>query len=703
MPLLLWAAMCSTFFPGLLAEPAEESVTVDFSTVAKQILAPAELQPWETELKLGNVTFETSAKTQVARDRFLIGLKALHSFWYDLAIEEFQWAIENEGEGGFPVASALQAFAYKQMIWNVENCTAARESLDAIDQKRLQEVTPREQRYVSAVKKLFTGPSCNSSDEYQREMNFTDEMGTIWKEFDDVDALSFYALGYFAQTQQPQFGPNGTEHQNGTEIMKEVRDLLKQAYLKMPEHPGVLHYTIHAYDTPNCTYAKEDDVTEKNIDRQGLIAAEAYPLVSKSAPHALHMPSHIWLRIGNWSMSEASNFAAMSAGRKYLQDRGIKFDRGITTDMFHAAEYIQNDYLQQNKMSMAGGVLQEINNLVDQSFIEDDVKGEMYFPNLQYRMRARYVYESGDYGKGIEFWGQSMPGPLVSEDMTDGDFYWSSMSEAGALQVTAMARLSMQIVDNSRNDTFFGSVTIQEIKKIEARLKSIVAQGEKRNETLMPYVRQALHLFEQEASSMSAIASLVRCVGDDPCPMYRAHIHYDDFHAQIRPALKRATEIQDGMEELPTTPTLLLVPSYEWYGLALNHCADADAQVLEKQSHWKCVGMSEKERQEMLAEAERQFLKSLDRRAGRLISIYNLALAQEAQGKLNDATAIYSKFLEVTADGPADFRRIHAQRIISMANETASQDMSALIERANLVSGIPGPRVAPKVGKALRR
>lgn len=403
-------------------------------------------------------------------------------------------------------------------------------------------------------------------------------------------------------------------------------------------------------------------------------------------------------------MSEASNFAAMSAGRKYLQDRGLKFDRGITTDMFHAAEYIQNDYLQQNKIFMAGGVLQEINNLVDQSLIEDDVKGELYFPNLQYRMHARYVYETGDYGKGMEFWGQSMPGRLVSEDMTDGEFYWASMSEAGALQVTAMARLSMQIVDNSHTDIFFGSFTTKEIKKIEARLKSIVAQADSdKRRNLMPYVKHALHLFEQEAISMSAIASLVRCADDEPCPMFRTHIHYDEFNAQIKPALKKATEIQDGMEELPTTPTLLLAPSYEWYGLALNHCAEADAHISGKRSYWKCVGMNESERQEMLAEAERQFLKSLDRRAGRLVSIYNLALAQEAQGKMKNATAIYSKFLEVTADGPADFRRIHAQRVVNRSRQTASEDTPTLIERAKPVSGTPDHRVAPKAGTALRR
>jgi hypothetical protein len=219
----------------------------------------------------------------------------------------------------------------------------------------------------------------------------------------------------------------------------------------------------------------------------------------------------------------------------------------------------------------------------------------------------------------------------------------------------------------------------------------------------MPYVKQALHLFEQEAISMSAIASLVRCADDEPCPMFRTHIHYDEFNAQIKPALKKATEIQDGMEELPTTPTLLLAPSYEWYGVALNHCAEADAHISGKRSYWKCVGMNESERQEMLAEAERQFLKSLDRRAGRLLSIYNLALAQEAQGKMKNATAIYSKFLEVTADGPADFRRIHAQRVVNRSRQTASEDTPTLIERAKPVSGTPDHRVAPKAGTALRR
>jgi len=260
--------------------------------------------------------------------------------------------------------------------------------------------------------------------------------------------------------------------------------------------------------------------------------------------------------------------------------------------------------------------------------------------------------------------------------------------------VTALTKLYEQMVDNSGRDIYYRSVTEKEVKKIEARMKEITDDADSRT-NLMTFVKQALHVFAAEAHSMSAIAREVRCPDDDkPCPISATHIPLERFEKEVVPELEKATKIQDGMQQLPSTPTLLLIPSYEWYGLALLHCAGAAKPLEGKSAWWKCSDVNDDQRKRLSERAEQQFLKSLDRRAGRLVSIFNLGLAYEAQGKVGMAKHIFSKFLEQSAGSRGDVRTFHAKSYVN-------KDTSALFARTNIAQEIPDHNIAPIVGAAL--
>merc|ERR1711904_35824 len=99
--------------------------------------------------------------------------------------------------------------------------------------------------------------------------------------------------------------------------------------------------------------------------------------------------------------------------------------------MYHAMEYLHNDYLQQGHVQMATGVLEGINNVVDETLLNHSFHDStsLFYLNLQYRMHARQAYETHDWSKAIMAWGSSIPKPLVSAEMSDGDFFWASLSE----------------------------------------------------------------------------------------------------------------------------------------------------------------------------------------------------------------------------------------------------------------------------------
>src|SRR5882762_6273424 len=146
-----------------------------------------------------------------------------------------------------------------------------------------------------------------------------------------TESQVFYALSLLAVAP-----PEDATHAN----QKRAAALLEQIYRTQPEHPGAAHYLIHAYDSAE-------------LAPRGLRAARAYSKIAPSAPHALHMPSHIFTRLGLWDDSIASNLAARKAAHQ----------QGDTGEELHAMDYLVYAYLQGGRDKDAAQVIQQLKNM----------------------------------------------------------------------------------------------------------------------------------------------------------------------------------------------------------------------------------------------------------------------------------------------------------------------------------------------------
>jgi hypothetical protein len=144
----------------------------------------------------------------------------------------------------------------------------------------------------------------------------------------DIEAQVFYALALISNA-----APTDKEHRR----QKQAADLLEPLFREFPDHPGIPHYLIHAYDN-------------QELASRGLAAARAYASIAPSAPHALHMPSHIFTRLGLWDDSIASNLAARNAAQQ----------QGDIGEELHAMDYLVYAYLQSGRDQEAAGVIQQV-------------------------------------------------------------------------------------------------------------------------------------------------------------------------------------------------------------------------------------------------------------------------------------------------------------------------------------------------------
>jgi hypothetical protein len=125
---------------------------------------------------------------------------------------------------------------------------------------------------------------------------------------------------------------------------KRAAVLLERAWAMHPKHPGMVHYLIHAYDYPE-------------IARRGLKAANAYAAVAPQVPHALHMPSHIYVRLGMWNENIRSNLRALEAAERWM---AVRHPGGVMSDSFHSRDYLGYGYLQQGLEEKARAVVQQV-------------------------------------------------------------------------------------------------------------------------------------------------------------------------------------------------------------------------------------------------------------------------------------------------------------------------------------------------------
>lgn len=279
--------------------------------------------------KLGNVSFPTSCLPAV-QQQFDRGVALLHSFAYAPAENAFQGVAKLDPQCA--MAHWGIAMTYYHPLWDpplspATISTALREIQLA---RQIGANSERERKFINALGVIYQ--SADSVPYGTRASNYDHAMGELAAENrNDVEAQVFYALALLASA-----SPMDKTHAN----QKLAADLLEPLYHAYPEHPGIPHYLIHAYDNAE-------------LAPRGLPAARAYSKIAPSAPHALHMPSHIFTRLGLWEDSIASNLAARAAAHQ----------QGDIGEELHAMDYLEYAYLQSGRDRDAADVVQKLGNI----------------------------------------------------------------------------------------------------------------------------------------------------------------------------------------------------------------------------------------------------------------------------------------------------------------------------------------------------
>jgi hypothetical protein len=274
---------------------------------------------------LGSVTFATTCAPGV-QPRFERALALLHSFAYTAAEQAFR-----EVTAADPTCAIAHwgiAMSMYHQLWEVPGPQElGKGSAELALAQKLDHGSARERAFIDAAAAYYR--NAGQSPHAARARAYEQAMSDVAAKFpDDVEAQIFHALALIATA-----SPSDRTHTN----QKRAADILEPLYVRYPQHPGLAHYLIHAYDSAE-------------LAQRGLAAARAYAKIAPSAPHALHMPSHVFTRLGYWDDSVASNLAARAAAHA-TDDVG---------EELHAMDYLTYAYLQLGRDADAKRIVDDV-------------------------------------------------------------------------------------------------------------------------------------------------------------------------------------------------------------------------------------------------------------------------------------------------------------------------------------------------------
>ncbi len=451
---------------------------------------------------LGRVHMETSCAPAVAAD-FDRALALLHNFWYARALQAFKDVIRTEPSCRLAYWGA--AMTYNHPFWDAPT-PADLAAAWALVQDGLRLAPPadtgRERMYLDATAALYRDGGAASKAE--RDGAYRDAMQALHRRYPDENTRLFYGLSILGTIRE---GTRGFEQQ------AIAAALFEEVYAGNSEHPGVLHYLIHVYDDPSHA-------------AQGLRAARAYAKAAAAVPHAQHMPSHIFTRLGHWDESAATNENAWRSSEADVARNG---EGGEYRD-FHALNYLQYAYLQQGRYKDAWRttdlIARQYQALASKTTAPDQpdlearhVRGRTIYalPDRvaygYFDMLTRYIVEAGE-------WSKAGTVPLVAPSR---DFV------AMKAQVDGMAA--------ARRGDVAGA------QAAAATISGLAVQPGRH-----PFAQQIIAIQAREAASLAAQAA-----GDTASALAR---------------MDEAVAIEDSISA-PSQPPYPIIPAHELYGMML--------------------------------------------------------------------------------------------------------------------------------------
>jgi tetratricopeptide (TPR) repeat protein len=305
---------------------------------------------------LGKVTFPTSCdpKVQAAFER---AVAMQHSFWYSAGEKAFRDVLKDDPQCAIATWGIASILMSNPLAGQGASPKGAEQAQAAIDEgRRIGAKTERERDYIEAVAAYYKDFA--TRPEKERQASRANAYEALAQKYPtDDEAQIFFAL-YLAGTQ--------TQADQTYAAYLKAAAILENEFKKYPDHPGVAHYLIHSYDAPP-------------IADKGLTAARRYAGIAPAAPHALHMPSHIFTRVGSWQESAATNVRSAEVAKA-----GNEPD-----EAYHATDYMVYAYLQLARDAEAR------RSIDDAMKINGSNPARFTTPYAIAAMPARYVFERG--------------------------------------------------------------------------------------------------------------------------------------------------------------------------------------------------------------------------------------------------------------------------------------------------------------------
>src|SRR6267378_4343690 len=274
---------------------------------------------------LGRVAFPVSCNEE-ARTRFERAMALLHSFWWEEGGRAFRAVAAADSTCALAYWGLALNYWGNPFVGGPAGDNLRRGAANTIRGLALGAPTARERGFLAAAGALYRDYEAVPNP--RRLQAYSDTLARVYHDFpDDPEVAIYYALSLVATA-----SPTDTTFTR----QRQAAAILNPLFRRFPEHPGLAHYIIHANDSPQ-------------LAALGLDAARRYAQIAPAAPHAQHMPSHIFIRRGLWDEAIAANQRAFQAGVDYARAQHT----GVAPEQIHALDYMVYAYLQEGRDSAA--------------------------------------------------------------------------------------------------------------------------------------------------------------------------------------------------------------------------------------------------------------------------------------------------------------------------------------------------------------
>ena len=357
--------------------------------------------PFDRSQKLGTVSFTISCAIAVQQP-FERGVALMHSFWYDEAGRQFK-ALENQDPGCAMTYWGEAMSLLCQLVSRPEQADLQRGSELVRKAQAMGAKTPRERDYVGALALFYR--DYDKVDYEKRIEAYSQAMEKVYQRYPkDQQAAVFFALSLLTWNvdQDPLANP------------KKAIAILNHVFSENPNDPGAAHYLIHASDSPQ-------------LAQLGLPAARRYAQIAPAAPHALHMPSHIFARLGLWQEDIQSNLASLASAR---QPSAMHIG---AENQIHSMEFLEYAYLQTGEDGKAEAMIADFMS-ISRVDVTENLRSSYFDSRIAY-FPAMYALEMHRWKDAV-----ALQPPAEVEPYNKAITYWARAVAAGHLRDVAVAQ-----------------------------------------------------------------------------------------------------------------------------------------------------------------------------------------------------------------------------------------------------------------------